>query len=68
MSTYKMDEYMWLITPYSSSYVWYVNRNGYAYNNSPSYTRGARPSINLLSVVKITGGTGLKNDPFEISL
>ena len=67
-SSYSSSEYMWLITPYSSSYVWYVNRNGYAYNNSPSYTRGARPSINLLSVVKITGGTGLKNDPFEISL
>ena len=62
------SEYMWLITPYSSSSVWLVNDIGYAFGDSPSRTGGARPSINLSSAVKITGGTGLKNDPFEISL
>ena len=68
-SGYSSSEYMWLITPYSSSYVWYVNSNGFASNRSPSSNAsGARPSINLSSAVKITGGTGLKNDPFEISL
>ena len=60
---------MWLITPRDSLLVWRVNNDGDALNGSPSFNAdGARPSINLLSAVKITGGTGLKNDPFEISL
>ena len=67
-SGYSTSEYMWLITPYSSSLVWYVYSNGYALSDPPSDAFGARPSINLSSAVKITGGTGLKNDPFEISL
>ena len=61
------SEDMWLITP-SSSRVWHVYYNGYAYSFYPSSAGGARPSINLQSSVKITGGTGLKNDPFEISM
>ena len=67
-SGYSTSEYMWLITPYSSSLVWYVYSNGYALSDPPSDAFGARPSINLSSAVKITGGTGLKNDPFEISM
>ena len=59
---------IWLITPSSSSLVWYVGSDGYADDNFPSNASGARPSINLSSTVKITRGTGLKNDPFEISL
>ena len=63
------SEYMWLITPFSSSIVWRVSNNGYADSDFPSSSsNGARPSINLSSAVKITGGTGLKNDPFEISM
>ena len=68
-SSYSSSEYMWLITPYSSSNVWHVYNNGNANSrNASSNASGARPSINLSSAVKITGGTGLKNDPFEISL
>ena len=68
-SGYSSSENMWLITPYSSSGVWIVNRHGSAGSSgSPSDADGARPSINLSSAVKITSGTGLKNDPFEISL
>ena len=68
-SGYSSSEHMWLITPYSSSSVWYVYFSGYLMSKLPSGdTFGARPSINLSSAVKITGGTGLKNDPFEISL
>ena len=59
---------MWLITPYSSSGVFGVSNKGSASNKTPSSARGVRPSINLSSAVKITGGTGLKNDPFELSL
>ena len=67
-SGYSTSEYMWLITPYSSSSVWNVTSNGNATLNYPSNASGARPSINLSSAVKITVGTGLKNDPFEISM
>ena len=63
------SSYIWLINPSSSSSVWIVSYFGYAGGDNPSsVTHGARPSINLLSAVKITSGRGLKNDPFEISL
>ena len=66
---YSSSSTMWLITPYSSSNVWNVYYYGHAHNYTPSSNAyGVRPSINLSSAVKITGGTGLKNDPFEISL
>ena len=62
------SESMYLITPYSSSLVWHVNNRGDTYSTAPAAADVARPSINLSSAVKITGGTGLKNDPFEISM
>ena len=63
------SSYIWLINPSSSSSVWIVSYFGYAHISDPSSnTHGARPSINLSSAVKITGGTGLENDPFEISM
>ena len=67
-SGYSSSENMWLITPYDSSNVWPVYSNGHANSNYTSNAYGARPSINLSSAVKITGGTGHKNDPFEISM
>ena len=67
-SGYSSSRYIWLITPYSSDLVWFVDYDGNATSNPLRYPLGARPSINLSSAVKITGGTGLKNDPFEISL
>ena len=68
-SGYSSSESMWLITPSSSMYVWLVNSNGRAnFSNPSSSTSGARPSINLSSAVKITGGLGTKTDPFEISM
>ena len=60
---------MWLITSYSSSSnVWYVNNYGYGFNNGPSYTYGARPSINLKSEIVIKSGSGTKQDPFVVGL
>ena len=59
---------IWLITPFGSSYVWYVRDYGYAVHNNLSDTSAARPSIFLKSNVVITGGTGTKSDPFEIAL
>ena len=68
-NSYSFSSDMWLITPYSSLYVRNVGSDGSAGVNYPSSsTRGVRPSINLSSAVKITGGLGTKSSPFEISL
>ena len=63
-----LSENMWLINSYSSSDVWYAHSTEFTMQRNLSNTLMARPSINLSSAVRITGGTGLKNDPFEISL
>ena len=68
-SGYSSSASIWLITPYSSSNVWYVYIAGSASSYIPtSSTYGARPSINLSSSVKIISGTGTKTNPFEISM
>ncbi len=67
-SGYSSSSAMWLMNPYSTSDVWYVNDNGSGgYYHSPTTTRGGRPSINLKSNIKITGGKGTKDNPFELS-
>ncbi len=58
----------WTLTPYSTSRVRYVSRNGSADDDSPTDANGVRPSINLKSNVVITGGSGTKQDPFTIAL
>ena len=59
----------WTLTPYSSSYVRYVDSYGSDRSNSPSrYSYGARPSLNLKSNVQIVNGDGTLNSPFEIQL
>lgn len=63
---------MWLITPYYSlSIVWYIANIGYGTGSDrlpATDTISVRPSITLNSNVKISSGSGIKNDPFEISL
>ena len=71
-SGYSSSSDMWLITPYSTSSVRLVNYLGHFNYDAPaSYSNGVRPSINLKSGIKITGGTGYvggdTNSPFEIS-
>ncbi len=58
----------WTLTPYSTSNVHSVHNRGNAVNYSPSYTSDVRPSVNLKSSVSISGGTGTKEQPFEIAL
>ena len=65
---YSGSSYIWLITPSSSSDVWYVGSNGGGSSDYPSTDYGARPSIYLKSNVVITGGSGTKSDPFTIAL
>ena len=62
------NTYYWILTPYSTSNVRNVYPISYVSNDSPSYTYGARPSMNLKSSVIITGGDGTKNNPFTIAL
>ena len=65
---YGNNTYYWTLTPYSTSYVWYVNSGGYANDRSPSGACGVRPSLNLKSNVQIINGDGTINSPFEIQL
>jgi hypothetical protein len=65
-STTGLTTNYWLLTPYSASNVRYVNSYGYASYSSPADTGGVRPSINLKSSVKITGGAGTKSNPYTI--
>ena len=59
----------WLLTPYSSSSVRFVNNAGNARYHSPSsYSDGVRPSVNLKSNVQIVNGDGTLNSPFELSV
>ena len=61
---YSNNTTYWTLTPYSSSIVRSVSRNGDADSNIPSNAYGVRPSMNLKSNVVITGGDGTKTDPF----
>ena len=58
---------MWLMNPYNTSGVWDVSYSGNVGYGSPTESLGGRPSINLKSSIKITGGKGTKEKPFEIS-
>ena len=63
----------WSLTPYSQEYMRLVYNTGRVsigglLAKPPSLTYSVLPSMNLKSNVIITGGTGLKNDPFILSL
>ena len=57
----------WTLTPYSTSYVYYVSSDRVRSDN-PGISYGSRPSMNLKSTVKIVSGTGTKSDPFQLSV
>ena len=65
---YGNNTYYWTLTPYGSSAVRRVDNYGVGSNDSPSYSRGFSPSMNLKSNVIITGGDGTKSNPFQIKL
>ena len=66
-SSSSSSSYMWLMNPSSDSLVWHVHFSGNGGNHGPTYTGRGRPSLNLKSSIKITGGNGTKENPFEIS-
>ncbi len=59
--------FWWTLTPYSTSYVWYVNHNDNAIYYNPSYAHGVRPSINLKSTVRIVNGDGTIDNPYRLN-
>ncbi len=62
-SGYSSSSDMWLMNPRA----WYVDSYGRGGRNGPSAHFEGRPSINLKSSIKITGGKGTKDNPFEVS-
>ena len=60
----------WLLTPRSTSDVWYLNRLGEGSFDTPNSADayGVRPSMNLKSNVQIVNGDGTKNNPFIVYL
>ena len=63
-----LTETYWTLTPYSSFFVWCVNRYDNAAGGIPSSAHGVRSSVNLKSSVHIVNGDGTLNSPFEIQL
>ena len=60
------DLWWWPLTPYSTSNVRRVYRNGISNYSSPTGSYGPRPSINLKSAVKIIDGDGTVNNPYRL--
>ena len=58
----------WLLTPYNDFQVRSVYKNGDVYYGDSVGFLGVKPAFNLKSNVIITGGTGLKDDPFTLAL
>lgn len=57
----------WTLTPYSRYHVHNVYSD-ITNNVTSAGVLGVRPSLNLKSSVKITGGDGTKNIPFTLEL
>ena len=57
----------WLLTPHNTSYVRRINTTSYSDQAITNNARGVVPVISLNSNVKIVGGDGTKNNPFQIS-
>ncbi len=58
----------WLLTPYNTSYLYYISPGGGSSRTTLSRSYSIRPSLNLKSNVVITSGDGTKNNPFQIEL
>ena len=58
----------WTLTPYSTSYVWYVDYYGNANSYDSTIVNGIKPAFNLKSNVIITSGDGTRETPFQIEL
>ena len=59
---------IYLITPETSSSIYYIDAYGSMRTDSIDNDKAARPTIHLSSNVKIIGGDGTEQSPYEISL
>ena len=59
--------YWWTLTPYKSSNIHTVYYFGSARSDTPTDTKGVRPSINLKSSVKIVDGDGTIDNPYRLN-
>ena len=57
----------WTLTPYSTSFVHYVNNYGDANSDTSTNALGVRPSINLKSSIKIVDGDGTIDNPYRLN-
>ena len=58
----------WILTPFNTFNVYYVDIYDSVSSHISSDVHGIRPSLNLKSNVIITGGDGTKNNPFTLGL
>ena len=68
---YDSSNYQWTLTPNSANSrgVFYVNTIGYVFSLTARHTDNAvSPALYLSSNVKISGGDGSENSPFQLSL
>ncbi|MGN1353207.1 MAG: hypothetical protein ACI4WF_03985, partial [Bacilli bacterium] len=64
---YLSSRQIWLMNPYSASLVWYSNTADHTHIIGYTEIQGVRPSVNLKSSIKITGGKGIQDNPFELT-
>ena len=60
----------WTLTPHSSysDYLFYVYSNGSVRSSDAFYSNDVFPALYLSSNVKISGGEGTENSPYQLSL
>ena len=63
------SSYQWTLAPYSANayYVFYVDLGGYG-NYNAYYTSVVRPALFLKSNIQVDKGTGVKSDPYTLSV
>ena len=66
-----IKQYWWLITPYSSWIVRYVDSGGFLnadrnFGSQNNNSHAVRPSIYLKSSITFAGGDGTRNNPYKI--
>ena len=66
--SYQNNAYYWLLTIYDDTSLRIVDNYNQVSNFQPSGSWCIRPSLNLKSSVQITSGTGVKSDPFVLTL
>ena len=63
---YSTTDY-WVLNPYSTGTVRYVDGSSYSADIAPSNIKGVKPALNIKENVIIKEGTGTKKDPFVLS-